>query len=155
MTITGPSVNRHRSKQDYGTPRPFLDAVERRFGPIVLDLAASSENAVCGRWYDELTNSFAQDWSAGSGVHWLNPPFADIGPWAAKCASVRSRTGWTLLLVPASIGTEWFAEHVAGKAMVLGIAPRLAFNGEPYPKDLMLACFGFGVHGFGTWRWDR
>ena len=39
--------------------------------------------------------------------------------------------------------------------MVLGLSPRLTFEGETdaYPKDLMLSVFGFGLHGFDTWRW--
>lgn len=151
--LTGPSVKRHQSKQDYSTPRKFIAAVCRRFGAIQFDLAASAENAVCADFYSEARNSLVQDWGALSGVLWLNPPFDPIAPWAEKCASVRDRRGWTLLLTPASIGSAWFADHVKGKAMVLGLAPRLAFSGEPYPKDLMLSCFGFGVHGFDTWRW--
>ena len=40
--------------------------------------------------------------------------------------------------------------------MVLGLSPRLTFEGtdDPYPKDLMLSVFGYGLSGFGTWRWD-
>jgi hypothetical protein len=39
--------------------------------------------------------------------------------------------------------------------MVLPLNPRLTFVGEkdPYPKDLMLSCFGFGVTGCKQWRW--
>ncbi len=39
--------------------------------------------------------------------------------------------------------------------MVLGLSPRLTFEGtkDPYPKDLMLSVFGYGMNGFDTWRW--
>jgi phage N-6-adenine-methyltransferase len=154
---TGPSMNKGRSKQDYGTERPFLDAVEKRFGMIRHDLAASAENAVCENYYDEHRDSFAHDWRALRGVLWLNPPFANIAPWAAKCAESASPTTRILLLVPASVGSNWFAEHVHGKAIVLFLNPRIKFVGmpDPYPKDLILACYGMGAQGFDVWRWKQ
>jgi phage N-6-adenine-methyltransferase len=156
----------HRSKQDYGTPWEFVRAVERRFGTLVVDLAASAENAKAGAWLDEAHDSLLAPWAERwpEGNLWLNPPFAKIDPWAAKCAAESAqRSGLILLLTPASIGTEWFAEHVLDNAMVLGLSPRMAFDGicpnprtgriDLYPKDLMLSVFGFGLRGFATWRW--
>jgi len=46
---TGPSIARGSSKQDYATPRSFIAAVEKRFGPLSWDLAAHRENKVTGR----------------------------------------------------------------------------------------------------------
>ena len=37
---------RKKENQIVVTPRPFLDAVEKRFGPIVFDLAATAENCL-------------------------------------------------------------------------------------------------------------
>lgn len=152
---TGPSIRRGRSKQDYGTPVEFIRAAEQRFGPIAFDLAASPDNAKAHPYFTEADDSLKQSWVKFAGTLWLNPPFANISPWAEKCAELRNRTGWILFLTPASIGTDWFAEHVNGKALVLGLSPRLTFEGteDPYPKDLMLSVFGYGVHGFDTWRW--
>ena len=156
---TGASLNRGRSKQDYGTPKAFMTAVERRFGSIVCDLAADAHNTKSECWYGEDRDSLTVPWALENpeGTLWLNPPFSDITPWAAKCSVERlSRTGLILLLTPASIGTEWFASHVHGQAMVLGLSPRLTFEGttDPYPKDLMLSVFGYGMSGFDLWRWD-
>jgi phage N-6-adenine-methyltransferase len=157
-----PSTGGGGTKQDYGTPREFIAAVERRFGPIAIDLAAHAGNHVVPTYFGPgsaiCEDSLERDWTgpaSSRGTLWLNPPFANIAPWAAKCSGARDRLGWILLLVPASIGSVWFAEHVEGKAMVLGLSPRLTFVGEtaPYPKDLLLAAFGFGLSGFGTWRW--
>ena len=147
-----------RSKQDYGTPWPFIRACEARFGPIVCDLAASAENAKAPLFYDRNRDSLSVDWAAEhpTGTLFLNPEFAEIGPWAAKCATESARRqGLILMLTPASIGTEWFAAHVNRKAMVLGLAPRMAFEGTdaPYPKDLMLSVYGMGMSGFDVWRW--
>jgi phage N-6-adenine-methyltransferase len=147
-----------RSKQDYGTPIEFIRACEERFGPFVCDLAASDENTKARAWYTRERDSLAQPWHTDypNGTLWLNPEFADIDPWAAKCALESTRRfGLILLLTPASIGCNWFADHVKGKAIVLGVSPRLTFEGTtaPYPKDLMLSVFGYGLSGFDTWRW--
>ncbi len=157
-TGTEPIQKPGRSKQDYGTPREFIAACEARFGPIVCDLAASAHNTKCATYYDEARDSLSVDWSAEhpTGTLWLNPEFADIGPWAAKCALESTRRhGLILFLTPASIGSNWFAEHVNRRAMVLGLSPRLQFEGTtaPYPKDLSLSVFGHGLSGFDCWRW--
>jgi phage N-6-adenine-methyltransferase len=155
---TGPSVNRGRSKQDYGTPWEFIHAVEKRFGPIVWDLAAHAGNAKHANFYSTVENTLIQPWAKAhpTGNLWLNPEFSDIAPYAQKCAlESASRHGFIFLLTPASIGTDWFASHVNRKALVLGLSPRMTFEGttDPYPKDLSLSVFGYGLHGFDTWRW--
>jgi len=43
-----PAQKPGRSKQDYATPREFLDAVEQKFGPIGWDLAADHVSSVAG-----------------------------------------------------------------------------------------------------------
>jgi phage N-6-adenine-methyltransferase len=156
---TGPSVNRGRSKQDYGTPWGFIRSVEAKWGPLIADLAASGQNKKAAAYYsienDALSRSWSQDFPEGN--LWLNPPFANISPWAEKCKEegVR-RDGLIFLLVPASIGTDWFAQHVHRHARVLGLSPRLIFEGtkDPYPKDLMLCLFGKATDGFDVWRWS-
>jgi phage N-6-adenine-methyltransferase len=154
---TGPSVNKGRSKQDYGTPPEFIRAVEERFGPLDLDLACNRENfkAKAGLCYPGV-DSLQLDWTVFHGTYWLNPPFENIGAWALKCAAqCRIRHGLTLMLTPASIGTQWFDLYVHRQAVVLALSPRLTFEGtsDPYPKDLMLSVYGYGLTGFDTWRW--
>jgi hypothetical protein len=83
---TGASFNRAESKQDYATPWELIHAVHRRFGAITTDLAASEENKKADRFFDESANSLVQNWRELTGNLWLNPPFADISPWAEKCA---------------------------------------------------------------------
>lgn len=153
---TGPSINKGRSKQDYGTPWEFIRAVVHRFGLLHWDLAASEENRKADSFFCEADDSLAQDWTRLDGNLWLNPPFANIAPWAEKCAlAATRRRGFILFLTPASVGANWFADHVHRRALVLGLSPRLTFEGttDPYPKDLILSVFGYGVSGFDTWRW--
>lgn len=154
-----------RSVQEVGTPYEFLAAVQNRFGAIVWDLAADASNHVVDDWSgpgsvkqpDSLAGAW---WALPPGLLWLNPPYANIADWAAKCARARaeghgnSKTHRIALLVPASVGTNWFADHVAEKALVLFLRPRLTFVGhrDPYPKDLMLAVYGERP-GYECWRW--
>lgn len=160
------------TKQDYGTPPEFIKAVEQRFGPLFWDLAAYDDgsNAVAPNWFGPIQDSLSMPWASlgdkcvygfseerAYAVLWLNPPYANCHEWAAKCAREAELGARILMLTPAAVDSNWFADHVHNKAMVLGLSPRLTFVGcsTPYPKPLMLSCFGFGVAGFAPWRWGK
>lgn len=153
--MTGATLNRGSSRQDYETPADFITAVASRFGIISVDLAATKENTKGQIWIDEKRNSLAVDWSGLRGVLWLNPPFNNIGPWAKKCSDESRRGCKILFLTPASVGSNWFSRHVFGKAHILFLNGRITFVGadDPYPKDCMLSCFGLGTPSCEVWRW--
>ncbi len=145
------------TKQDYGSPREFILAIEKRFGPIACDLAARIDNTVAREFISPEADSLKQEWAElyPTGTLYLNPPFAHIEPWAKKCAAEsKKRLGWIVMLVPASAGSLWFHRHVVGHAHWDGI-PRMQFVGADhlYPKDLMICAYGYGVHGSGYWDW--
>lgn len=144
-----------RSKQDYETPDDFMAAFCDRFNDPLWDLAASLDNSKASNFFTEEQNSLKQDWARLAGVLWLNPPFAKIGPWAEKCADESRKGANVFMLVPASVGTEWFQYYVHRHAYVLALNPRLTFMGckDPYPKDCMLCCYGNNFKGFDVWRW--
>src|SRR5665213_4144167 len=78
------------SNQSVGTPWEFVHAVERRWGKLTIDLAASAENTkVADNFIDEHDDSLANatEWKVADKKirAWLNPPFARIKPWASKC----------------------------------------------------------------------
>ena len=152
MSRTLPAQKPGRSVQDVGTPRDFLDAVEKRFGPICIDLAATDENKACHVFVSPYEDAFSFDWGMFSGLQWLNPPYSDIGKWAKKCAE--SAPAKIALLVPAAVGTNYFRDHIFNQSRVLFLSPRLTFVGhtQSYPKDLMLCMYGFEP-GFECWRW--
>lgn len=158
---TMPAQKPTESKQDYGTPWEFIHAVEERFGRLDVDLAGTKKNKKAPIVYslEDGQDSLTIPWAdKRDDQKWLNPPFDNIGAFAAKCAleGAKLRRGRIFFLTPASIGSVWFATHVKPHAYVLGLSPRLIFEGEAqgYPKDLMLSIFGAGVlPGFGTWRW--
>lgn len=144
-----------RSKQTVETPADFLLAVTRRFGRLDLDLAATEQNKKAPRCFTTEQDSLRQDWGRCRGNLWLNPPYGNIGQWAKKCADDGGTEARRILfLVPASVGANWYFDHVHGQALVLALSPRLKFVGHsnPYPKDLILAVYGLPA-GFECWRW--
>ena len=152
------------SRQDYGTPPELVAAIERRFGTLTWDVAATADNTVVdGRFFSLAgINAIDDDWAARftpRDLLFLNPEFGSIGHvWAPLVAQWRRRLPWLrlLMLTPASVGSEWFQRYVHKRALALALSPRLHYVGcaDPYPKDCMLSCFGFGV-GFDVWRWDE
>jgi phage N-6-adenine-methyltransferase len=152
--VAGPTIKRGRSKQDHPTPPEFIRAVEQKFGKLDIDLAANKENAKAPRFISEEQNSLTTNWAQLGGLLWLNPPFAHIEPWAAKCRMAAENGARILLLTPASVGSVWFGSHILGRAMVFSLFPRISFDGiAPYPKDCMLSVFWGGVCGFDMWKW--
>ena len=152
---TGPSVNRHRSKQDYQTPFDFRDAVTARFGPIECDLAADQFNCFGASFITKEQDSFRSEWHKKLGPLWLNPPFADIRPWTKKCAEETAKGACILFLTPASVDSNWWTDFVHDKAGVLFLNPRLSFDGRnSYPKPLALSCYNLRPSGtYAPWRW--
>lgn len=152
------------SEQTVVTPDDFREAVVMRFGAPTFDLAASADNYFSkeGDYWGMVDNSLNKDWVSTfllpMNVLWLNPPYENIKVWAEKCAHyAQNAFGKILFLVPASVGSKWFAEHVEGKAQVLALRPRIQFVGHetPYPKDLVLCVYCCGLSGFQTWKWKE
>ena len=148
--MSGPSINRAESSGDIWTPWEFIRAVEANWGPLRVDLAASAESTKAPEYFDEGANSLTRNWERLSGYLWLNPPYSNITPWARKCADTYQENEQIeiFLLVPASIGANWFWDHVWDYATVYSVG-RMAFDncfdrktGERvstvYPKDLIL-----------------
>ena len=172
----GPRITKGKSEGDYATPDNFLQAVQKKFGPIVYDLAASAQNAVCERFFTIEDDAFKQDWAAISmkyphghegtkigrgGILWLNPPFSFIAPWASRSLDEGKLGAEELFLVPASVGAKWFRDFVFRQADVYYLYGRLTFRGQttPYPKDCMLVHFhpeSLGVpYSEQIWDWRK
>ncbi len=147
------------SEQVVQTDPLFMRAVERTFGTIHVDLAATRENTQAPVFISKEVDSLSQNWTMlCTKPHtrmWLNPEFSDIGAWAKKCSeTVLEDGGVILLLTPASVGANWFRDYVAEKARVLFLNGRLKFVGhkQPYPKDCILSVYGVPV-GYRVWSW--
>lgn len=167
----------------YKTPDNFMQVVRDEFGPLTWDLAASADNTQAGQYLSEADDSLAADrpWRRLGGWLWLNPPFGNIGLWAAKCAEEARHGAKILLLVPAAVGSTWYADYVHDQAEVRFLRPRLVFdfiypldykdskgnpspkagqrNKDPYPKDLMLCIYDrdcpWELGPAAPWDWKR
>ncbi len=153
-------MRRGESRQDYATPPEFFSACEKKFGPINFDLAASAHNTKCAHYFSKRDNSLAQEWHKIPGILYLNPPFDPIEPWAAKCSHESKLGAKILLLVPASVGSNWFRDHVFHQAHVYFLNGRIPFDPEHpkwgYPKDCVLIEYGFralAACDFEIWNW--
>jgi phage N-6-adenine-methyltransferase len=163
------------SKQDFATPWDLFRACEKKFGPIGFDLAAHDRNTKHERFFSMKDDALKQDWHAIDDAQdppllWLNPPFADIGPWAKKCAAEHKLGAQILLLVPAAVGSNWFRDFVFPHAHVFALNGRVPFMPDKptwgYPKDCMICHYGdweqygFGaaallLHRFDVWSWKN
>ena len=152
----GAKLNRGGSRQDYQTPPEFIEAVCRRLAisTFTWDLAASDANKQAPFFYTQEQNSLVQDWDACGGWLWCNPPYSNIAPWVEKAAnSVESNIA---MLVPASVGSNWWLDYVHDKAHVLLLNGRITFVGakDPYPKDCALLLYTpFIEGGYEVWSW--
>ena len=150
----------HRSKQDYGTPPELLDSLKKYLGidQFDYDLAASNENHVAPKWYTESDDALKQSWHEDIHEGWgfCNPPYANITPWVKK-AYEESREGASIvMLLPASVGSNWWSEWVHEKALVLFVSPRITFVGasDPYPKDCAILVYKrWYSPDYKTWNW--
>ncbi len=149
-----PKQKPHRSVQSVQTPPDLMMAIETRFGRMDFDLCADECNKQAGDYLNEIDNSLVQDWDTIDGNLWCNPPYGDIEPWVKKAAGCSQDTT-IYMLVPASVGSNWYAHYVHECAYVLALSPRVKFvsHKTPFPKDLLLVCYGLGFKGFDIWRW--
>lgn len=167
--LTGPSIKRGQSSGDIWTPRVFIDAVEKTFGPLVWDLAATAENARCENYYTPKENSLSIRWAyyhAGCSPLWLNPPYSNIAPWAEKCAVESGKGACVLLLVPGSIGANWYWDFVEPYSNVYSVG-RMVFDNcfdkdgklvtTVYSKDLILCHYDRSQprKQMERWKWRR
>ncbi len=146
-----------RSVQTYATPAEFLIAVKRKLGidAFVWDLAADRTNACALKFWTPEDNSLLSPWAIADPGEWcwLNPPYDDIGPWVQRAVEQQARVA---VLVPASVGANWWRDWVQDKARVLLLNGRITFVGEtdPYPKDCVLLLYGpEQVPGSEVWSW--
>lgn len=144
MNQNMPSQGTDLKQGVYRTDPVFMAVIKEKYR-IIGDLAASDDNAQAFLYLTEKEDSLSVDWkefydicvnSEGDGWLWLNPPYDDIGKWAAKCAHAMAEGVKILFLVPAGVGTNWYAKYVEDFACVDLLNGRLVFD-FLYPEDYM------------------
>ena len=127
---------------EWTTPRDLFDHLDKIYH-FTLDAAATSENALCDKFYDEVTNGLAYSWK--DEVVFVNPPYGrrHNRKWAQKISYEGGNTT-VVALVAARTGSKWFQDYIAKDANILYfLKGRLKFtnavSGAPF--DSCIAVF--------------
>jgi len=145
------TVAHSSATDDWPTPQSFYDRLNKEF-KFVLDVAASSRNALCPDYYgldhpnparrDALTKDWAAEAKALGGAIWMNPPYGlTIGAWMEKALATSQAGATVVCLVPARTCTTWFQDY-AMYGSVRFVRGRITFgnatSGAPFPSAVVV-----------------
>lgn len=127
------------ASDDWPTPQDFFDRVNSQYGPLTLDVCASSENAKCPSYFTFQDDGLTKPWT---GHCWMNPPYGrTIGLWMRKAWESSQAGAMVVCLVPARTDTAWWHDY-AMKGDITFIRGRLKFGGHhnsaPFPNALVV-----------------
>lgn len=120
MTIAGFRAQNHPQQlavrgsrshvDDRATSPELFSSLDERFH-FSIDVAASSHNAKCERYFTREVDGLVQSW-AGERV-WCNPPYSDIRPWLEKAWLECDTAELIVMLLPANRTEQgWWQEFV-------------------------------------------
>lgn len=126
-------------------------------GRIIIDLAASIENALLPCFYNKRENALSHNWACDAahkqpplpeGVKpygFGNPPYDDIDRWLRQAYREALRGFGSVWLIPAYDGTRRWSRLIVGKAvLVYNLAGRLRFGdpltGKPGDQAKFASC---------------
>lgn len=94
---------------DRRTPRVLWDELNKEF-KFTLDVAASTENALCYDYFDIRDNGLENDWA---GSVWCNPPYSNIGQWVDKASKEIEHCDSIVMLLPANRTEQgWWQDYI-------------------------------------------
>lgn len=121
---------------EWQTPKVFFDTIQAALPGKVfaVDAAATAQNSLCPEWYGP-GSLFGEDalavpvWDSPA---WCNPPYVSDKEWERwldKFAEQGALGNHVVTLIPAKVGTIWWAEKVVKQACdILFITNRLPFT---------------------------
>lgn len=138
---------------EWATPQDVFDELDAEFG-FELDVCATDENAKCARYFTQVDDGLAQEWT---GRCWMNPPYGDtIGAWVRKARESAMAGAVVVCLVPARVDTAWWWDN-CWQAEIRFIRGRLRFGagdvGAPFPSAIVV--FGLAPNIPSSARWVR
>lgn len=136
----------HRSlSEEWETPQPLFDALRAEF-VFTVDVAATSENAKCARYFTRETNGLLQSWAHE--ICWMNPPYGRaLALWIEKAYSSTQEGATVVCLIPARTDTQWWHTYIEGYAEVRNVQGRLKFSGAKYNAPFPSVVVIFRPHG--------
>jgi DNA N-6-adenine-methyltransferase Dam len=95
--------------QCWQTPRSLFDGLNAQYGPFDLDVAASAENTLCSKYFDEATDGLKQVWAPAR--CWMNPPYDPrvLPLWMEKAYRESQCGALVVCLVPSRTDLPWWA----------------------------------------------
>ena len=106
------------NRDNYCTPPALFAVMDDEFC-FSIDVAASSENALCDDFFTEDDDSLTRDWRSAvwddwTGHYvWANPPYSDIGPWVRKAAEQAQNGIGCVMLVMADTSVGWYKKAIS------------------------------------------
>lgn len=116
-------------KDSWSTPAEVIDFMVKRYGKYDLDAAASANNAVCEKFFDEKTNCLKRWWGSKKHV-WLNPPFSNALPFVEKAAEQARNGNQVDVLLNADSSTAWFRLAQMRAAEIIWIVADIDYHVE-------------------------
>lgn len=146
-----------KSEQTVGTPAAFIRAVEAWRGKLDFDLCALPSNAKAPRYFTPEQDSLKQNWAALRGRLWCNPPYGDVEPWVAKMAAECGVYNHGIVLIPASVDSNYWEKYIHRSAAIYWVKGRLTFDGHPhnFASALALLIYGEPPGYYGQWDWKQ
>lgn len=129
------------ASDEWAAPQNYFDVIDERYGPFLLDVCATPQNAKCERFYTREKDGLANPWSANN---WMNPPCGcDIGSWIKRASDEAKNGNTTIALLPARIDTRLFHEYINGKHEfhLLCGCPEFGGGRSGAPFSVMLVIF--------------
>lgn len=100
-------------KDDWATPSNVFEAIDSAFkGAFLLDVAATCKNAKCLDYITKQRDAIKQDWNAGGGLWWCNPPFSQVEAFLEKAWEEFEKGHYGIMLVPSNQETRWFRKNI-------------------------------------------
>lgn len=135
-------------KHDWETPWKLFKHIDAQFGPCLLDVCATKENAKCERFFSlDETNGLLQSWNAT--CCWMNPPYGKhISMWLEKaiCEVILNNTQRVISLLPVRSDTAWWHDYVFPYGEIYFLRGRVKFVGAPYTAPFPSAVVIFKSH---------
>ena len=114
------------------TPRPLFDLLNRTYGPFDLDAAATDENHLCPKWFTKERSAVARLWRDRV---FINPPYGrELPKWMRTIFEHRNESEILVALIPAKVGTRWWYNYVARASLIRFLVGRVTFGSADNPQ---------------------
>ncbi|MER3092149.1 phage N-6-adenine-methyltransferase [Salmonella enterica] len=158
------------------TPEWLFQAINKLYGPIVLDLFTDGQNAKCERFFTAEDNALRQDWAKRlAEIHasdefdaktrvwaYANPPYSQkragkepltgMTHIMRKADEERAKGAGTIWLTKAATSESWWPDAIATRTIFIkgriGFEPPVWFRPKEGSSEITSAGFGAAIHIF-------